>query len=39
MQLNYNTVYGTFIQRPNRFIAYIDVDHQKLAVMSLIQEG
>lgn len=31
MQLNYNTVYGAFIQRPNRFIAYIDVDHQKIS--------
>jgi len=30
MKLNYNIRYGTFIGRPNRFIAHIDIDGQQV---------
>lgn len=30
MKFNYDTFYGTFIKRPNRFIAHIDIDGQEV---------
>ena len=30
MKFNYDTYFGTFIKRPNRFIAHIDIDGQEV---------
>lgn len=30
MKFNYDTYYGTFLRRPNRFIAYVDLDGEEV---------